>query len=253
MQSDDNGQGVLICGGTAGIGLASARLLLARGCRVVIVGRSPERGQAALREIGPDRASFIACDTADPGQCSAMIDTAAEQLGGIDALISCAGGNPRPRLLKNIPCDDLLPTIHRSLAPTILPTHAILPHMSERARGAIVCVASDAGKLSTPGETAIGAAMAGIMMYCRAMAEEVKRNGIRVNCVTPSIVEGTELHDDLMADEFAGKLFAKAKSRAALGVAQASDVAAMIAFLIGPESSRVTGQTISVTGGISTI
>lgn len=244
---------VLICGGTAGIGLATARLLLEQGDRVVISGRSPERGEAALRSLDHPQVSFIACDASDPAQCVAMADAAAERLGGIDALVSSAGGNPRPRLLKDISCEDLLPSINRSLAPTILPARAIMPLMAKQGGGSIVCVASDAGKLSTPGEVAIGTAMAGIIMFCRAMAEETKRNGIRVNCITPSIVEGTELHDDLMADSFAGKLFTKAKLRADLGVVQASEVAGLVDFLISTAAARMTGQTISITGGISTI
>lgn len=219
----------------------------------MIAGRSEERGRRALDDLDRAEVSFVSCDTSDPQDCARMVDIAVERLGGIDALISCAGGNPRPRLLHDIPLDDLLPTVNRSLAPTILPARSVLPIMSEQGGGSIVCLASDAGKLSTPGEVAIGAAMAGIIMFCRAMAQEVKRNQIRVNCITPSIVEGTELHDDLMADPFAGKLFGTAKSLAHLGVVQDTEVAELAAFLIGPQAARITGQTISINGGISTI
>lgn len=244
---------VLVCGGTAGIGLAVARRLLDGGSRVVIAGRSAERGHCALAAIGSDQVAFVACDAGEPEQCVHLVQEAVAHLGGIDALVSCAGGNPRPRLLKDLPILDLMPTINRSLAPTILPARAVLSVMSEQGHGAIVCLASDAGKISTPGEVAIGAAMSGIIMFCRAMAQEVKRQGIRVNCITPSIVEGTELHDDLMADDFAGRLFGKAKSLAHLGIVQSNEVAELATFLIGPDSARITGQTISITGGISTV
>ena len=71
--------------------------------------------------------------------------------------------------------------------------------------------------------------------------------------MTPSIVEGTAQHDRLMADAFAGRLFAKAKTLAHLGVVQADDIAETAAFLASPAARRITGQTISVTGGISAI
>lgn len=248
-----SGQRVLVAGGTAGIGLAIARHALADGAHVVIAGRNPARGAAALEQLGAERASFVQGDAGDPTECAALVAESAGRLGGIDALFCCSSGNPMPRLLKDVPLDEVMNEINRSLAPTILPARAALPIMTGQGRGAIVCIASDAGKLATPGEVAIGAAMAAIIMFCRAMAYEVKRQGIRVNCVTPSIVEGTELHDSLMNNPFAGRLFAKAKTLAHLGVVQADDIAAAAIFLAGPGAARITGQTLSVTGGISAI
>lgn len=246
------GKHVLITGGTAGIGLAIAKRALADGGFVVIAGRDLERGQRALLELG-DNATFVQGDAGDPEDAQSIVEQAAKRLGTIDALFSCAGGNPMPRLLKDIPLDDVMGVINRAVAPTILPARAVLPVMTEAGQGSILCIASDAGKVATPGEVAIGSAMAAIMMFCRAMAFEVKRQGIRVNCLTPSIVEGTELHDRLMADDFAGKLFAKAKTMANLGVVKREELAEMAVFLAGPGATKVTGQTISVTGGISAI
>lgn len=245
----------LIVGGTAGIGLASARRLLAGGAeQVVVAGRTAARGEAALAELAPlGRARYIACDGADPASCADLVAQAKAEMGGIDVLLSCGGGDPMPRLLHTIPLDEVMGDISGTLAPVILPARAVLPVMQDAGAGSVICVASDAGKLATPGEVAIGAAMAGIAMFCRAMAIEAKRNGVRVNCVTPSIVRGTPLYDKLMADGFAGKLFAKAEAMAQLGVATAEDVAATVAFLAGPGSARVTGQVISVNGGISAV
>jgi 2-hydroxycyclohexanecarboxyl-CoA dehydrogenase len=243
----------LIMGGTSGIGLAIASRLLRDDARVVVVGRDPERGAAALATLNHKNAAFRSGDAGDPRQCQDVVDGAADSLGGIDALFSCSGGNPMPRLLKDIPLDDLMGQVIRSLAPTILPARAVLPVMSAQGYGSIVCIASDAGKVATPGETAIGAAMAAIIMFCRAMAYEVKRQGVRVNCVTPSIVEGTELHDRLMEDPFSARLFGKAKTLAHLGVVKPDDLAELAAFLGGPLAARITGQTISVSGGISAI
>ncbi len=83
------------------------------------------------------------------------------------------------------------------------------------------------------------------------MAMEVKRDGIRVNIVTPSLISGTPIYDRLMEDEFSARLFGKAAKLASLGVADADDVAATIAFLCSRDAARITGQAISVNGGIS--
>src|SRR3546814_8383997 len=121
---------------------------------------------------------------------------------------------------------------------------AVLPVMRASGAGSIVVVASDAAKSATPGETVIGAAMAAITMFARAMAMEVKRDGIRVNIVTPSLISGTPIYDRLMEDEFSARLFGKAAKLASLGVADADDVAATIAFLCSDDAARITGQAI---------
>ena len=243
----------LIVGGTAGIGLTSAQKLLDAGVpQIVIAGRSVDRGEQAAEALG-ERARYLRCDASDPLQAVELAHKASEAMGGIDLLLSCGGGDPMPSLLYKIAPEDLIPTINGVQAPILHPAHAVLPHMTEQGGGAIICIASDAGKLATPGESAIGAAMASIAMFCRTMAVEAKRNGIRVNCLTPSIVQGTPLYDKLMAHEFAGKLFSKAEKMASLGVVTPEDIAEMVVFLASPASAKTTGQTISITGGISAI
>lgn len=247
------GQRALVVGGTAGIGLAVARAMLGAGAVVAVAGRNPERGAAALADLNHPDAAYLRADAGDPADCAAMVAAAAARMGGIDALVCCGAGDPMPRLLQDIPLDRLIPQVNDALAPVILPARAVLPVMAGQGGGSVICLASDAGKLATPGEVAIGTAMAGIAMFCRAMAIEAKRQGIRVNCLTPSIVEGTPLHDRLMDDPFAGRLFGKAKARADLGVVQPDDLAAVAVFLASPAAARITGQTISVTGGISAL
>ena len=116
---------------------------------------------------------------------------------------------------------------------------------------AIINVASDAAKVPTPGESAIGAAMAGVAMFSRTLALEVKRQGIRVNVVTPSVVDGARLRARVSAGGFGAKLFEKATAAAHLGIATERDVAEMIGFLASDRAARVTGQVISINGGIS--
>lgn len=248
----------LVVGGTAGIGLASARALLAAGVpRLIVVGRSRERGADVVAQMKAAHPSaeigFLACDATKPADLEAMAADAAERLGRIDVLVSTAGGDPRPKLLHKIPLDAIMPTIEMVAGGTILPARAVLPHMMTQGGGSVICLASDAGKVPTPGETVVGAAMAAIAMFCRGMAWEAKRSGIRVNCLTPSVVEDTPLYSRLKEDEFSRKLFAKAELLADLGVVNSADLAALVVFLAGPAAARITGQTISVTGGISAV
>ncbi len=243
----------LIVGGTSGIGFACAQHLIASGVpQVIVAGRNADRGEGAAAALGI-AAHFMQCDASDAAATVALAERANAAMGGIDLLLSCGGGDPMPALLHKIAPTDLIPTLNDIQAPILHPAHAVLPYMTEQGGGTVLCIASDAGKLATPGESAIGAAMASIAMFCRTMAVEAKRHGIRVNCLTPSIVQGTRLYDRLMQDEFAGKLFGKAEKMAALGVVTPDDIAEMVVFLASPASARTTGQTISITGGISAI
>lgn len=246
----------LICGGTAGIGLAAAQALLAAGVnRIMLVGRKAARGEAAvaqLRQTAPNaEIRFFAADLAKPAGAQAAVDACITAFGRIDTLLSGAGGDPMPRLLHETPLEALPQVIGAITSGVLLPARAALPQMMRQQSGCILCIASDAGKVATPGEVCIGAAMAAITMFCRALAIEAKRNGIRVNCLTPSIVRDTPLYHTLMNDAFAGKLFRKAESLAKLGVASPQDLAELVVFLSSPGAARLTGQTISVNGGIS--
>lgn len=117
--------------------------------------------------------------------------------------------------------------------------------------GSIVAVASDAGKVATPAETVIGAMEAAVIMFSRTLAMEVSRQGIRVNVVTPSLVANTVSYDRVMSGETSGRIFGKATSKAKLGLPTPEDVAPLAVFLSSPSASKITGQAVSVNGGIS--
>jgi NAD(P)-dependent dehydrogenase (short-subunit alcohol dehydrogenase family) len=246
------GTRALIVGGTSGIGLAAARALLDAGAAAVAVaGRSPERGAAAVAALGP-RAAYLRADAAAPAEAEAMAAAALAAMGGIDALVVSPGTTHLPELLHRQSLAQIRESLTQDLAPVLLSVCAVLPAMRAARRGAIVAVASDAAKVATPGEAVIGANMAAIVQFVRGVAIEGRRDGVRANAVTPSLVEGTPLTDRLMEEgRFSARLFASARQQAHLGPTTPQDVAAVIAFLCAPASGRITGQAISVNGGIS--
>jgi len=247
--------GVAILGGTAGVGLEAAAQFAEAGCRLVLFGRNPERGEAAAAtcraRVPGASVTFVRVDATDE---EAVVKAEAEArgvLGGIDVLVNTTGPSRPPALLHTIPGSDAMARIHELVAPVVHMTMAVLPDMRARRSGVIVTVASDAAKVATPGESLIGAAMAGIVMFSKTAALEAKRDGIRINLITPSLIANTPGAGLLDGDPFSARLFAKAADQAHLGVAEPEDIAAAILFLAGPGSRRITGQTISVNGGIS--
>jgi gluconate 5-dehydrogenase/3-oxoacyl-[acyl-carrier protein] reductase len=251
MITDISGQRVLIPGGTSGIGLACARAFVEAGATVRIVGRNQQRGTDAATSLGA-QAGFLQADCADPEQAQRMVDDAAVQMGGIDTLICSLGGTRLPELLFRQSLDDIRTSLTQDLAPFLYAGRAVLPVMMAQSSGCVINIASDAGKVPTPGESVIGANMAAIIQFTRGVAIEAKRNGIRANAITPSLVEGTPLTERLMAEgSFPAKLFAKARPLAHLGPTEPEDLAALALFLASPAAGRITGQAISVNGGIS--
>jgi 2-hydroxycyclohexanecarboxyl-CoA dehydrogenase len=253
-----NGLTAVVTGGTAGIGRACAEALLAAGAGAVLVngrhrGRA-ERAQAEIQSRFPAARVAIAIgDVAQPQAACAVMAEAMKAFGRIDVLVNSSGGNDIPKLLHETAPEEIPGILERCLFGQILSSRAALPHMREAKRGAIINMASDAAKIPTPGESVIGAAMAGIVMFTRGLAVEAKRDGIRANVITPSMTSGTAHYERVMADPFAGKMFAKAAKLAALGVVSKEELAGLVVFLASPGASKITGQAISMTGGISAL
>jgi NAD(P)-dependent dehydrogenase (short-subunit alcohol dehydrogenase family) len=246
----------LIVGGTSGIGLEIAAQLAEAGVpRIAINGRTPAKGEAAaarIRERAPDcEVRFLAADATGRAAIEGVVAETAAAFGRIDVLVTAITSTVMPDLFHRLDPADFEALMGRHMGSVLYSNHAVLGHMRAQEGGVIINLSSDAAKLPTPGETVHGALMAAILMFSKTLAVEAARSGIRVHALTPSIVRGTELYDSLMASEFSAKLFAKAESRAWLGVPTPADVAPVAVFLCRPEAARMTGQGISVNGGIS--
>lgn len=247
---------VLIAGGTSGVGLATARQFAASGVkRIALIGRGADRGRDArenLLSLHPGTAvEFFAADSTDPAQAQAACAQVLSAFGAIDVLVNSTAASYVPKLFHETAIEDIAAILTmQALAPLYM-SRAVLPTLRAQKSGVIINIASDAAKVPTPGETVIGAAMAAIVVFSRTLAMEAKRDGVRVNAITPSLIGGTTVYDRVMADPFSAKLFTNAAQLASLGVAEPEDLAALIVFLASPAAARLTGQAISVNGGIS--
>jgi NAD(P)-dependent dehydrogenase (short-subunit alcohol dehydrogenase family) len=245
----------LLVGATSGIGLETAAQLAEAGVpRLHLVGRGPARGAAAVAAVTARAPGatvrFHAADAAEPAALARVVASAAAG-HGLDMLLHAVPGvsPPAPFARLDPAVFDELVRLH--LLSAWHAAGAVLPHLVRRGGGTLIFVSSDAAKIPTPGESVHGSLMAAIAMFARTLALEEARNGVRVHALTPSIIADTISHDRMMADSFGAKLFEKAKARAGLGVPVPADVAALAVFLTSPAASRMTGQTLTVNGGLA--
>lgn len=248
----------MVVGGTSGVGLATARQLALAGVpRLSLIGRNIERGKQAREDLltcVPGLAvHFIACDANDLVQAQHAVAEAARLMGAVDILINCTADNARyrPEPLLRIAPESIAPTLLSVALPVMQMSRLVLPLMQARRGGVILNVASDAAKVPTPGETVLGAAMAAICVFSRTLAMEAKRYGVRVNALTPSLIEGTLTATHVQESGFSAKLFEQVRSMASLGVCLPDDLAHLMVFLASPAAAKLTGQVVSVNSGIS--
>ena len=249
-------QGVLIAGGTSGVGLASAVQFAKAGVpHITLIGRNAERGEAARAKVqaaAPKaKVTFISADLNKLDAAERAVTQAHKSMGRIDTLLTCvhAGTVPVPLALQ--PPEEIAPMLNNQLLGVFYVCRFVTPIMNAQKSGSIILISSDAGKLATPGEAVMGGCMAAIMMFGRTLAMETKRDGLRVNVITPALISDTPSHEAVMSSEYGAKIFAKASKMAALGICTPDDMADTVLFLAGPASGRLTGQAISVNGGMS--
>ena len=243
----------VVTASTSGIGKETARLLGEGGAETVILnGRNPDTGARVRDELSAAFPAtsfrFIPADLNAPEQSNAMFDQIQREIGHIDVLVHCGGSQVKPEFFTRMDPETYRDQIDGHFMSFVACCRRTIPMMA--AGGSIVAIASDAGKVATP-ETMIGAMKAAVIMFSRALAMEVARQGIRVNVVTPSLVANTVSFDRVMSSETSRKIFEKATAKAKLGLPTPEDVAPLAVFLSSPHASRITGQAVSVNGGIS--
>ena len=193
------------------------------------------------------------------GDCSKYDDAArvaaeaATVTGTIDIVVSSgAQGAVRPMPFAQMTGPELVLAHNSRFFARINPLHAALPYMMDKG-GSMIMVGTDAGRHPTPGESVVGAFGAGVILMTKTLAKELARSKIRVNSVSLTLTSDTPSWDRIFGEKtFQTSLFGKAKDRFPFGRApNAEEVARVAVFLASEEACQVTGQTVSVNGGLS--
>lgn len=232
------GQTALVTGGTAGIGLESARLLARHGARVIITGRSTDRGAAAADELGAG-VRFVAADLSDLDSVKSLVP----QCGDVDIVVNNAASFPGALTVEQ-DVASFESTFDTNVRGAYFLVAALAPGMLRRGRGSIVNVTSMVAFKGVPGASSYSASKAALESLTRTWAAEFGPGGVRVNSVAPgpTATQGVAAEWGDINDELGRAL--------PLGrTARAAEIAEAVLFLASPRSSFITGSTLHADGG----
>jgi len=243
------GRNTLITGASSGIGAASAILFAELGARIVVGYHKNETGAAAVvDQIGKSggQAKAIKADVRRAIEISRLASESAAAFGPIDILVNNAGWLVERQTLSQVPEARWDEIMDLNLKSALLCSQAIIPGMIERKRGAIINIVSIAGRNGGgPGAGAYATAKGGLIAMTKALAKELAVHSIRVNAVSPGVID-TPFHEVFSTAEMMAN-FVKTIPRGRVGTAQ--EVANVIAFLASDAASYLVGETIEVNGG----
>jgi len=246
------GKTAIVTGSSRGIGRAIAVRLAKEGARVVVCARTAETLKQAVQEIGPNSVS-IALDLREPEACIQVIDFAVKTFGSLDILVNNAGATRRG-LFVNLTDEDWSDSFALKFFGAVRVTRAAWPHLKQ-ASGSVIFISGAGGR--TPGAefAAGGAVNAGLLSLTKALAESGIRDGVQVNCVNPGAVRTDRLKlrlTSMMKEEGINLAAAERKFVENSGVTrigEPEDIAALVAFIAGPEGRFLHGSLIDMDGG----
>jgi 2-hydroxycyclohexanecarboxyl-CoA dehydrogenase len=244
------GRSALVTGGASGIGAATVRRLAAEGARVAVADLDPERARGVSGEVD---GHAIEMDVTDHASIVAGVAVAVDAVGPIDVLVNNAGGGTRaPSFFVHTDEDEWTDGLRLNLWSVLAVTHAVLPAMQERGTGAIVNIASEAGRVGSQLSVTYSAAKAGVIGFTKAIAREGAHYGVRANAVAPGPIE-TPLLEHMVETGDLGTRLRQGMIDSTLmrRPGTPEEVAATITFLACDDASFITGQTIGVSGGLS--
>ena len=244
----------LVTGGGNGIGAAIVRRLAESGASVGIIDRdeASARSMAAELETSGVTTTVVVADISDNSAVVSGVDAIEAALGPIDILVNNAGWDSLKPFLDNDEAHrDLI--IDINLKGPINVTHAVLTKMVSRRRGRIVTISSDAGRVGSTGQAVYSACKAGMIALTKSTAREVARHGITLNVVAPGPTRTRMMEEALDGDDASAKHVLERMTKAVpmRRMGEPEDVAGIAVFLATDDASFITGQVISVSGGLT--
>lgn len=242
-------QVAVVTGGASGIGRATTEAFAELGATVVIADLDEERGHLVAAELSAQgyQVFFHPLDVMDFREAQALASSIGEQFGRIDVLANVAGWDRSEPFMDNSE-EFWDKVVSLNLLGPVRVTRAFLPLMIEGGGGVVVNVASDAGRVGSAGETIYAGAKGGVIAFTKSLAREMVRHGIRVNCVCPGPTD-TPLFAQ-MTEQLQAALVKAIPMRR---LADPVDIANAIAFFASDRSSYITGQVLSVSGGLTMV
>jgi 2-hydroxycyclohexanecarboxyl-CoA dehydrogenase len=241
------GKVAIVTGAARGLGRGIAERLASEGAVVVVTDVNADGALQTATELGGS-AVGLGCDVSDYDSVEAMVADVKDRFGRVDVLVNNAGWD------KAAPFLDL----ERDLWPRIIginlfgvlnTSKAVLPIMAEQGSGSVVNISSDAGRVGSSGEAVYSAAKGGVIAFTKSAARELARKQVRINVICPGPSD-TQLFAEFAGDN-QGLRDALTKAIPLRRLGQPSDVAGAVAYFASDDSVYVTGQTLSISGGLT--
>lgn len=238
------GKIALVTGGSRGIGLAIAKAVAEGGATVAVIGRNGERAQSAAADLPGDGHAGYACDVSAPEQVKDTLAGVEQELGPVDLLINNAGIT-RDNILLRMKDEEFDEVIAANLKGPFLFMRAVARGMMKRRSGVILNITSIVGLTGNPGQANYAASKAGLGALTKSVAKELASRGVRCNALAPGFIRTD------MTDELSETQVDNLRSSIPMGsLGEPEDVADVARFLVGPGARYITGQILTVDGGM---